>query len=190
MSIGPIQFLVFSFEGNVLESDVLYELLAAGVSGTIRLLDFLILERDDDGQVWAVDVTVEGSEGQAGFGALAYSLIEAGAVESEVDAGEKTLRVAVAEADFGILPAELNDLVHDIPPGSSALICLVEHTWARKLQEATVEAGGVMRAQGMLDPAGLVSSDAELDDALAVAEIIEAALFKALAEEQEAESSG
>lgn len=187
MSVGPIQFVVFGFEGNVLESDVLYELLAAGVSGTIRLLDFLILEKDDDGQLWAIDVTNEASEGQIGFGALAYSLIESGAVESEVAVGEKMLKVAVAEANFGILPAELNDLVNGIATGSSAIIGLVEHTWARTLHEATVTAGGVMLAQGMLDPAGLASSEAELEGALAVAETIEAALFEALAEESEGE---
>jgi uncharacterized protein YuzE len=186
MSIGPIQFVVVGFEGDVLESDVLYELLAAGAGGTIRLLDFLILERDEDGQLWAIDVVDESAEEEIGFGALAYGLIEQGAVVSEAAEDEEPVRVlAVSEADFGLMPGEVNELVHDIPVGSSAIIGLVEHTWARKLHEATLAAGGVMRAQGMLDPAGLGPLGAELEAAVAVAEAIETELLLEAAEEVE-----
>jgi uncharacterized membrane protein len=175
MSIGPIQFVVVGFEGDVLESDVLQELLVAGAGGEIRLLDFLILEKDQEGQLWAIDVVDDSSEGEIGFGALAYGLIEQGAVEAEgVEAGESVRALAISEADFGLLPGEVNELVHEIPMGSSAIIALVEHTWARKLHDATLAAGGVMRAQGMLDPAGLALLGVELEAAVAVAEAIEA----------------
>jgi hypothetical protein len=176
MSIGPIQFVVVGFEGDVLESDVLQELLVAGAGGAIRLLDFLILERDEDGQLWAIDVVDDSAEEKIGFGALAYGLIEQGAVEAEVtDEGVKVM--AISENDFGLLPDEVNELVHEIPVGSSALIGLVEHLWAGKLHEATLEAGGVMHAQGMLDPASLAFLEAELEAAVAVAEAIEAEVW-------------
>ena len=184
MSIGPIQFVVVGFEGDVLQSEVLQELLIAGAGGAIRLLDFLILERDDDGQLWAIDVVDESAEEEIGFGALAYGLIEQGAVETEAAGDDESIRVlALSEANFGLLPAEVNEVVHEIPTGSSAIIALVENTWARKLHEATLEAGGVMRAQGMLDPAGLAALGAELDAAVAVAEAIEAEVLSDAAEE-------
>ena len=74
-------------------------------------------------------------------------------------------------------------MVHEIPEGSSAIICLIEHLWARDLRAATVEAGGVMRAQGMLDPEGLAKLGVELDAAVAVAEGIEAEVWAEAAEE-------
>ena len=188
MSVGPIQFVVVGFEGDVLESDVLQELLVAGAGGAIRLLDFLILERDEDGQLWAIDV-VDESEDEIGFGGLAFGLIELGAVETEAAGDEESIRVlAISEADFGLLPGEVNELVHEIPTGSSAIIALVEHAWARKLHDATLAAGGAMRAQGMLDPTGLALLGAELEAAVAVAEAIEAeVLLEAAAEAAAAE---
>jgi hypothetical protein len=39
---------------------------------------------------------------------------------------------------------------------------LFEHIWARELRQATVDAGGVMLAQGMVDPSGLVLLGAEI----------------------------
>jgi len=186
MSIGPIQFVVVGFEGDVLESDVLQELLVAGAGGAIRLLDFLILERDQEGQLWAIDVIDESADEGLGFGALAFGLIEQGAVETDgAGAGESVRVLAVSEADFGLLPGEVNELVHEIPIGSSAMIGLVEHTWASKVREATLAAGGVMRAQGMLDPVGLALVEAELEAAVAVAEAIEAEVLLEAAETEE-----
>ena len=186
MSIGPIQFVVVGFEGDVLDSDVLQELLVAGAGGAIRLLDFLILERDQDGQLWATDVIDESAGEEIAFGALAYGLIDQGAVEAElVDEGVRVM--ALSENGSGLMPGELNELVHEIPIGSSAIVGLVEHTWASKLHAATEAAGGVMRAQGMLDPAGLALLGAELDAAVAVAEAIESEVLLEAAEEVAAE---
>ena len=182
MNIGPIQFVVIGFEGDVLESDVLQQLLEAGAGGAIRLLDFLILERDGDGQLWAIDVVDESAEDEMGFGTLAYQLIEQGAIEAEVaDEGVKVM--ALSAKDFGLTPAEINEVVHEIPEGSSAIIGLVENLWARDLHDATLAANGVMHAQGMLDPGSLANLGDELAAAVAVAEAIEAEVLLAYEEE-------
>lgn len=184
MSIGPIQFVVVGFEGDVLESDVLQELLVAGAGGAIRLLDFLILEKDQEGQLWGVDVVDDSAEEEVAFGALAYGLIEQGAVETELDGtGESVRVIAVSETNFGLLPGEVNEVVHEIPEGSSAIIALVEHLWARDLHAATVQAGGVMRAEGMLDPAGFAQLGVELKTAVIAAEAIEAEVWAEAEEE-------
>ena len=187
MSMGPIQFVVVDFEGDVLESDVLQELLLAGAGGAIRLLDFLILEKDEEGQLWAVDVVDQSAEDEIGYGALAYGLIEHGAVEArDAEVGESLKLLAVSEADFGLLPEEVNEVVYQIPEGSSAIIALVEPLWARDLHTATVEAGGVMRAQGMLDLEGFAQLGAELEAAVRVAEAIEVEIW-AEADEEDAD---
>lgn len=119
MSVGPIQFAV-GFEGDVLESDVLAELLAAGAGGAIRPIDFLILERDQDGQLWAIDVVDESADEEIGFGALAHGLIEYGVVKAEATDDEEPVRVmAASEADFGLMPGEVNE--SSVPRDTSKL---------------------------------------------------------------------
>lgn len=87
--------------------------------------------------------------GLLGFGAGGAEGTEAGAL-------------AVSENDVGLSLAEINELAHEIPAGHSAIMGLFEHIWARELRQATVDAGGVMLAQGMVDPSGLVLLGAEI----------------------------
>ena len=48
MTVGPIQMVVIGFEGDVLESRVLDELEVAVATGDIRLIDFLVIEKDEE----------------------------------------------------------------------------------------------------------------------------------------------
>lgn len=175
MTIGPIQLVVIGFEGDVLESQVLDELDVVVATGDIRLIDFLVIEKDEDGYVWGSEVSVftEDDEEGVAFGALAFGLIDQEADETGTD--EFPEAWAFAETHFVMAPGEINELVHQIPVESSAIVALFEHAWARKLHEATLEAGGVMLAQGMVDPTGLVMFQAELQAIQEAAAVVEAA---------------
>ena len=175
MTIGPIQLVVIGFEGDVLESQVLDELDVVVASGDIRLIDFLVVEKDDEGYIWGSEVSVftEDDEEGVAYGALAFGLIDQDSVEAE--AGEIPEVWAVPETHFVMAPGEINELVHQIPVGSSAIVVLFEHAWAARLHEATLEAGGVMLAQGMVDPTGLVIFQAELQAIQEAAAVVEAA---------------
>jgi uncharacterized membrane protein len=162
MTIGPIQLVVIGFEGDVLESKVLDELDAVIATGDIRLIDFLVIEKDEDGCVWGSEVSVFYEDDEEGvvFGALAFGLIDQDPFEAEgADIPEAW---AVAETHFVMAPGEINELAHQIPVGTSAIVVLFEHAWATKLHEATLEASGVMLAEGMVDPTGLVMFQSEL----------------------------
>jgi uncharacterized membrane protein len=184
MTYGPIQFVLIGFEGDIFESDVLDELHAVRMAGAIRLIDFLVIEKDEAGSVWASEVTDLTAEEETQFGAVVGGLLGFGAGGEEgADAGAAAGALAVAENDFGLSLDGINELAHDIPAGHSAILGLFEHTWARELREATLRAGGRMLAQGMLDPAGLVLMGAEMAAAAEAAAAIEAAeLIKAEAE--------
>ena len=175
MTVGPIQLVVIGFEGDVLESQVLDEIDVAVATGDIRLIDFLVVEKDEDGYIWGSEVSVftdDDEEGEA-FGALAFGLIDQDPDQVEEDVYPETW--AIPEVHFVIEPGEINELVHQIPEGSSAIVVLFEHAWARKLHEATVQAGGLMLAQGMVDPNGLVLFQKELEAIQEAAAVVEAA---------------
>ena len=81
-----------------------------------------------------------------------------------------------------------------IPPGTAALLLLIEHQWARELKGAIRNAGGVPIVQGFLTPEALLMVGAELravaeaKDTIALAEAAEgAAVLSALATVEAAE---
>ena len=151
MSIGPIQFVVVGFEGDVLESDVLQELLVAGAGGAIRLLDFLILERDEDGQLWAIDVVDDSAEEKIGFGALAYGLIEQGAVEAEVtDEGVKVMAISdptqpESYRRGGIIPSRTRKIEFSTLPADRPLPQLVLPILSAVRSSSQIRIHGVIR---------------------------------------------
>jgi len=175
MTIGPIQLVVIGFEGDVLESQVLDELDVAVATGDIRLIDFLVIENDEDGYVWGSEVNVftEDEEEGVAYGSLAFGFIEQEADDTGTEDFPEAW--AFAETHFVMAPGEINELVHQIPVGSSAIVVLFEHAWASRLHQASLEAGGVMLAQGMVDPTDLVKFQAELQAKQEAAAVIEAA---------------
>lgn len=175
MTVGPIQLVVIGFEGDVLESNVLDEIEVAVATGDIRLIDFLVIEKDEEGAVWGSEVTVftDGNEKGEAYGALAFGLIDQDSEQIEEGVYPETW--AIPDAHFVMELGEINELIHQIPEGSSAIVVLFEHAWARRLHEATVQAGGLMLAQGMVDPNGLVLFQKELEAIQEAAAIVEAA---------------
>jgi hypothetical protein len=173
MTIGPIQLVVIGFEGDVLEGQVLDELDLVVATGDIRLIDFLVIEKDEDGYVWGSEVSVftEDDEEGVAFGALTFGLIDLDPEEGEI--GEIPEEWKVAETHFVMAPEDINALAHQIPEGSSAIMVLFEHAWARRLHEATLEASGVILAEGMVDPTDLVMFQSELKAIQETAEIKE-----------------
>ena len=176
MNIGPLQLVVVGFEGAVMESGVIDELFAASATDAIKLLDILVVDKDDNGRVWMSKTSDLSLEEEIEYGAVIGGLIGLGAGGPEgMQEGAEAGALALPQSVIGLTPGEVNDLVHDIPSGTSALVGLVEHSWAVQLQEARLEAGGVMLAQAMIDPQGLVLLGAELGAAMEAAAVVEAA---------------
>ena len=168
MTIGPVQLVVIGFEGDVLECTVLNELGAAVAACDIQLIDFLVIEKDDDGQVWGSEVSViyDDDEESDAWGGLTFDLVDQGPGKAEVfDADDLGKTRLMDMTYFGINPIEINELIHQIPVGTSAILALFEHSWARKLHEATLEVGGKMLAQGMVDEVSLAILENEMESA-------------------------
>lgn len=115
---GPVEILVVGFEGERPDAatfDAIADLVEAG---DIRLLDAVIVSRDADGNLDAVEFEDLGDE---------------------VDITEIQLEASglVGEEDYA-------DLAEVIPPGTSAALLAVELVWAKKLASRFAESGGVM----------------------------------------------
>ena len=182
MTMGPLQLVIVGFNKDVMKTNVLDELFEVSKAGTIRLIDFLVIEKDEDGHVWSVDLggeegdEVDVSEDTLMFGSIIGDLIDLGAEEMENPERDEAAQIlSVADNNFGLTPQQVNEMAYQLPNGSSALIGLFEHTWAVSLRESIVKADGVMLAQGMLNPDGMLSLSDKLIEGQRLAEADEAA---------------
>lgn len=160
---GPIQLSVIGFDNEEVIGGLLDELDRVREFGIIRLIDFLFVAKDEDGEIAALEVTDLSDEERTEFGAVVGGLIGLGAAGAEgAVEGAVAGALAVAEHDFGLTAEEVREVANRIPEGSSAIIVLFEHTWALKLKEYMLDSGGFLVAQGLIHPSALVSVGEEL----------------------------
>src|SRR6202049_4539583 len=142
---GPLQVIAVSLgSGADFEGRVLAEIDRLQGRGVLRLLDMLLVAKDEDGTIERV---VVGDDDD--FGALLSSIVPfggAGLVEPTAGDGSPGFDVADGRA-----PAE------SLRPGTALAFLLIEHHWAQPLFDAIAETGGALLGEGFLTAeAGLV----------------------------------
>jgi Family of unknown function (DUF6325) len=141
MTLGPLEYLVVGFPGNRFTGQILPELRAARDKGIIRVVDLLVLKKDEDGHVTAVEL-------------------------SDLSKEEAEQVAPLAGDILGLLaPEDIEQVASDIPNNSSAALLLFEHTWAIGLKEAIKNAGGIAVAGGLVAPDVLKEVEEELESA-------------------------
>ena len=114
---GPIDVLVLAFPHPRFDGSVLAELEKQTAAGTIRVVDAMVLLRDEESQCYRVDLED-----------LPQDL--AGAVDF------------VATETRGLLDsADADALFAGMAPGSTVVALAIEHTWAIPLVNNIVDAG-------------------------------------------------
>ena len=128
MVLGPLDFVVIDFPGNQFKGEILPELDAIRASGVVRLVDFIFILKDQQGQITIREV-------------------------SDLK-GEDAQRYRQLTGDLsGLLTREDIELAaNDIPPNSSAAFILFEHTWAIGLRDTIRRAGGSVVTHERVDP--------------------------------------
>ena len=180
MTYGPMQLTVIGFDNDEIIGGLLDELDRVREFGIMRLIDFLFVAKDADGNIAALEVTDLDDAERMEFGAIVGGLIGLGAAGVEgAEAGAVAGALSVAEHDFGLSAEEIQAAADHIPAGGSAVVALFEHTWAVRLKEYILSNGGFLVAQGLIHPSALVEVGAELavavkaERALELEEIIE-----------------
>jgi hypothetical protein len=140
--LGPVDFVIVEFPAGHTNftGEMAEELLKLVDSGIIRLIDVLILTKDENGDIDAVEL------------------------EDLEDLGE----LERLEADLAELLAEEDvvNLAAAMEPGSVAGVLVYENLWAAPFAAAARRAGGQLIADGRIPIQAIIASleaDAELE---------------------------
>jgi uncharacterized membrane protein len=156
MAIGPVQLLVVAFDEPNFTGEIVKELNRLRADDLIRLIDVLVVQKDLDGAVTAVQLSDLSIDEAEELGATIGALIGLGAD------GEEGMEVgAILGAEEGtdghLIPdEEMYDVADSIPAGSAAALALIEHRWAGPLRDAIAAAGGTPVSDGWVHPLDLV----------------------------------
>ena len=131
MSIGPVEYIAIAFPGNKFSGEIIPAIKALQDSGTIKVLDLVIISKDDEGNVGAVELADSSPETQATFEVLG--------VEN---------RNLLGEEDF-------EDIGSALDPNSTAALMIWENVWAAEFAKSLRNADGILIANGRI-PADLV----------------------------------
>ena len=132
--LGPVDYLVVEFPAGAsnFTGEMATELVALVDAGTIRVIDVLILTKNDDGTVEATELS---------------DIEELG----ELQAVEAQLAELLAEEDVIHLAAAME-------PGSVAGVLIWENLWAAPFAAAARRSGGQLVANGRIPIQAIIAS--------------------------------
>jgi Family of unknown function (DUF6325) len=141
--LGPVDYLIVEFPAGQsnFTGEMAEELLALVDAGTLRVIDLLILAKDEDGSIEAKELS---------------DLEELG----ELQRLEAQLAELLAEEDVIHLAAAMD-------PGSIAAVLIYENLWAAPFASAVRHSGGQLIANGRIPIQAIVAS-IEADEAEAL----------------------
>ena len=134
--LGPVDYLVVGFPAGKADfsgamADELKKLMD---SGTVRVLDLVIVTKAEDGTVEAAELRDHD--------------------ESEV--GE--LRSLEAELSLLLASEDVERVGADLEPGSTAAVLVWENTWAGPLASAIRHSGGELLANGRIPTQAIIAA--------------------------------
>jgi hypothetical protein len=140
--LGPVDYVVVEFPAGAsnFTGEMATELVALVDSGTIRLIDVLILTKNEDGTIDAMELS---------------DIDELG----ELQALEAQLAELLAAEDVEHLAAAMD-------PGSTAGVLIWENLWAAPFAAAARRSGGQLIANGRIPLQAIIAS-IEADEATA-----------------------
>ena len=139
--LGPVDYLVVEFPAGQqnFTGEIAEELLNLVDAGTIRVIDVIIIVKDENGDVDALELSDAGDLGP---------LVQLEAQLAELLAAE-----------------DVAHLGHALDPGSVAGVLVYENLWAAPFASAARRAGGQLLANGRIPIQAIIAS-IEADDAL------------------------
>jgi hypothetical protein len=145
---GPVQLLAVGFPaGTRFEGRIAEELDQLESVGSIRILDFVFLHRDEmTGALVRMDYRDGDDEGHV------TTMLEGGGDAADWPQG--------AGGAFRLTPGDIREAADALDPGTSAAFIIFEHVWARGLKRSILEIGGVPFAEGFLTPEAVAAMQA------------------------------
>ena len=118
MTLGPIDFIALEFPGNRFRGEILPDLLELVDKEIIRVIDLVIIMKDQEGQVTVRELR-------------------------ELDPAHVELFSPLkAEVSEMITVIDINMIAEKLADNSTAGLLLIENLWAKKTQQAMLDANG------------------------------------------------
>jgi uncharacterized membrane protein len=118
MTYGPIDFIVLQFPGNRFKGEILPEMLELVDKEIIRIIDLVIILKDQDGQVVVRELR-------------------------ELDpAHVEMLNPLKAEVSQLLTKGDIDAIAETLDNNCTAGLMLIENLWAKKTQQAMQDANG------------------------------------------------
>ena len=132
--LGPIDYMVVEFPAGTsnFSGAMAAELAALAEAELIRVLDLIILTKDQDGNIEVLEV--EDLDGTGELGSIEADLAEILAFE------------------------DVENLAAAMEPGSTAGVLIWENTWAAPFAVAARQSGGQLIASGRIPTQALIAS--------------------------------
>lgn len=133
-ALGPVDYLVVEFpKGEAsFNGDIAAELVKLVDAGTIRVIDIMLLTKDDEGTIEAMELSDVGDLGD---------LVRIEAELAELLAADDVAHLAAA-----------------MEPGTIAGVLVYENLWAAPFAAATRHAGGQLIADGRIPIQSIIAS--------------------------------
>ena len=164
MAIGPVQMLVVGFEGPEFKGEILEELTRLKDEDIIRLIDLVVVKKDDEGNIETLHTSDLSNDEAMEFGAVAGALIGLGA-DGEEGAEAGALAGAEAMEEGQVFDDDQVWYAADaIPNGTAAGIALIEHRWAIPLRHAIGRAGGIPLVDEWIHPTDLIAVGVKMEE--------------------------
>jgi hypothetical protein len=138
-ALGPVDYVVVEFPAGAsnFTGEMADELVALVDAGTIRVIDILILKKNDDGTVDAIEL-------------------------SDVDELGPLVQIEAELAEF-LAEEDVEHLAAAMDPGSVAGVLIWENLWAAPFASAARRSGGQLIADGRI-PIQAIIAAIEADD--------------------------
>ena len=118
MTFGPIDFIALEFPGNRFRGEILPDLFELADKEIIRIIDLVTITKDQDGQVTVRELR-------------------------ELDPGHiEMFNPLKAEVNQMITESDIAMIAEKLADNSTAGILLIENLWAKKTQQAMMDANG------------------------------------------------
>jgi uncharacterized membrane protein len=156
-SMGPIQMTTLAFPGNRFKGEILPELEKLKMAGVVRIVDLLLVRKDELGGVLVTTATDLDWQEAVSFGSYIGAL--AGYAAAGPAGIEKGAMAGAAELADGHLfdQDDVFRVTQALPNNMSAVLVLFEHLWAKPLLDAVDRAGGIELTNDWIRPEEVVS---------------------------------
>ncbi len=131
MGLGPLEYIAIAFPGNQFSGEIIPAIKELQDSGTIRVLDLVIISKDAAGNVTAIEASDASPEQAAVLAAL----------------GLRTQNLLGEE--------DIEEIGGALDPNSTAGLMIWENVWAARFAESLRNAKGELIANGRI-PAQVV----------------------------------